>query len=107
MIMTTWVMLQNTDFCPSTIQERLFNAIVGVIYCFSFFNLKEGRSRYRMAAFYVIMCVENAALLTVWELFRDENIWFDGTIMLAMPLGLTLAGKHYISLLTAVNYILW
>ena len=92
MVMTTWVMLQNTDFCPSTVQERFFNAIVGVIYCFSYFNLKEGRSRYRIATFYTIMCLENAALLMTWQFMRDGKSWFDETLMLALPIGLTVAG---------------
>ena len=43
--MTLWVVYQNTDFCTEWWEERLYNAIVGVIYCFCFFNLKEGRYR--------------------------------------------------------------
>ena len=42
--MTAWVVWQNTDFCTNIWEERLYNAVVGVIYCFCFFNLKEGRS---------------------------------------------------------------
>ena len=57
--MTAWVIWQNTDFCTNRWEERLYNAVVGVIYCFCFFNLKEGRSRYRMAIFYTVMFVEN------------------------------------------------
>jgi hypothetical protein len=87
MVMTTWVMLQNTDFCPSTIQERFFNAIVGVIYCFSFFNLKEGRSRYRMTAFYVVMLVENAGLMAAWFVYRDPEAWYNDIILITVPCG--------------------
>lgn len=45
LVMTAWVVWQNTDFCSSKWEERLYNAVVGAIYCFCFFNLKEGRSR--------------------------------------------------------------
>jgi hypothetical protein len=32
--MTGWIIWQNTDFCATQWEERLYNAIVGVIYCF-------------------------------------------------------------------------
>ena len=44
--MTSWVVWQDTDFCATWWEERIYNAVVGVIYCFTFFNLKEGKSRY-------------------------------------------------------------
>ena len=90
MMMTAWVMLQNTDFCPSTIQERFFNAIVGIIYCFSFFNLKEGRSRYRMTAFYAVMCAENVGLVATWYVFRDPQAWYNDVILFTVPIGFVL-----------------
>ena len=69
--MTGWVIYQNTDFCQTQWEERLYNAIVGVIYCFAFFNLKEGKSRYRIIIFYAIIILENYAFLflfsMVWE----------------------------------------
>ena len=38
--MTLWTHLQNTDFCPSAWEERLFNIVVGIVYIFCFFSLK-------------------------------------------------------------------
>ena len=57
--MMAWVIWQKTDFCTNIWEERLYNAVVGVIYCFCFFNLKEGRSRYRMTVFYTVTFIEN------------------------------------------------
>ena len=57
--MMAWVIWQKTDFCTNIWEERLYNAVVGIIYCFCFFNLKEGRSRYRMAVFYSLTFIEN------------------------------------------------
>ena len=57
--MTAWVVWQKTDFCTNIWEERLYNAVVGIIYCFCFFNLKEGRSRYRMTVFYSLTFIEN------------------------------------------------
>jgi hypothetical protein len=38
--MTIWVVGQQTDLCSTAWEERVYNAVVGVIYCFCFFNLK-------------------------------------------------------------------
>ncbi len=51
--MTGWVVWQHTEFCTNRWEERLYNAVIGLVYCFSFFSLKEGRSRYRQAAYQV------------------------------------------------------
>jgi len=66
LVMTGWVVWQDTDFCNNPWEERLYNAVVGVIYCFCFFNLKEGRSRYRMTIFYSITFVENATFVGLY-----------------------------------------
>ena len=78
--MTAWVVWQDTDFCREMWEERLYNAVVGVIYCFCFFNLKEGKSRYRASIFYCIIIVENLAFLAVFYWSRpiyDNKNTFD------------------------------
>jgi len=69
--MTLWVVWQNTDFCSSLWEERLYNAVVGVIYCFCFFNLKEGQSRYRAALFYAVIIAENFACAAAFYFLSD------------------------------------
>ncbi len=71
--MTLWVVFQDTDFCQSQWEERLYNAIVGVIYCFCFFNLKEGRSRARASAFYIVVITENFVFVAVYGLVVGTN----------------------------------
>ena len=80
--MTAWVIWQDTDFCRELWEERLYNAVVGVIYCFCFFNLKEGKSRYRATIFYAIILVENFAFLSVFyfwthpeDYYKDETFF--------------------------------
>ena len=75
LVMAAWVLWQDTDFCTNAWEERLYNAVVGVIYCFCFFNLKEGRSRYRMAIFYTITFIENISFMAVYYVlkFCQEN----------------------------------
>lgn len=65
--MAVWVFLQNTDFCSSWFEERLFNAVIAVVYIFCFFNLKEGTSRYRVFIFYSVIFVENVFCLILWN----------------------------------------
>ena len=64
--MTSWVIWQDTDFCKNAWEERLYNAVVGVIYCFCFFNIKDGKSRYRASIFYAVIIVENLAFVAVF-----------------------------------------
>ena len=71
--MTSWVIWQNTDFCTNQWEERLYNAVVGVIYVFCFFNLKEGRSRYRMATFYLVIFLENAGFVAAYFWFFHQR----------------------------------
>ena len=72
--MTIWVILQKTDFCSTVWEERLYNAIVGVIYCFAFFNLKEGRSRNRIIAFYSVIIIENYTFLFLFNWFWEGDL---------------------------------
>ena len=53
-VMTLWVIAQDTDFCNTWWEERLFNIVIGIIYIFCFFNMKEGRSRWRSSFYYTV-----------------------------------------------------
>ncbi|XP_033342539.2 uncharacterized protein LOC117229826 [Megalopta genalis] len=74
LFMTVWVILQNTDFCPTMWEERIYNCIIGLIYCFDFFNLRVGRSRYRMLIFYFVVTVENTVFLVVYVFCYKNTI---------------------------------
>uniref|UniRef100_A0A3Q2CS74 XK-related protein n=1 Tax=Cyprinodon variegatus TaxID=28743 RepID=A0A3Q2CS74_CYPVA len=60
---TFWMVSQQTDIIRSTGRWRLFNLVLGAVYVFLFLNVKYGPSRYRMAAFYLVMFLEDALLL--------------------------------------------
>ncbi|XP_076291497.1 uncharacterized protein LOC143214379 isoform X1 [Lasioglossum baleicum] len=74
LFMTIWVILQNTDFCPTMWEERIYNCIIGLIYCFDFFNLRVGRSRYRMLIFYFVVTLENTVFLVVYVFCYKNTI---------------------------------
>ncbi|PSN31588.1 hypothetical protein C0J52_26829 [Blattella germanica] len=63
LVMTIWIVFQRTDFCPTPWEECIYNCVVGVIYCFSFFNLQEGQSRRRAFTFYIIIVSQNVGCL--------------------------------------------
>ncbi|KAM8776002.1 XK-related protein 7 [Rhynchonycteris naso] len=65
-VMTFWVIQGETDFCMSKWEEIIYNMVVGIIYIFCWFNVKEGRSRRRMSLYYGIVLLENAALTGCW-----------------------------------------
>lgn len=72
-IMTFWIIQGETDFCMSKWEEIIYNMVVGIIYIFCWFNVKEGRTRYRMFIYYFITLTENAALTVLWYLYRDPQ----------------------------------
>lgn len=93
--MTIWVIQQKTDFCPSRPEEIFYNCIVGVIYCFCFFNLKEGQARYRMLVFYVIMISQNIACIFLFMFLSEPEVLKSELIFIAIGLiiGGTIIGK--------------
>jgi len=50
-IMTFWIVHCETDFCISKWEEIVFDMVVGIIYIFSWFNVKEGRTRWKHSTF--------------------------------------------------------
>uniref|UniRef100_A0A8C5RUA9 XK-related protein n=2 Tax=Elapidae TaxID=8602 RepID=A0A8C5RUA9_LATLA len=73
-IMTFWIIQGETDFCMSKWEEIIYNMVVGIIYIFCWFNVKEGRSRCRMSIYYIITLLENAALTGLWYWFREQYL---------------------------------
>ncbi|KAM6919348.1 LOW QUALITY PROTEIN: XK-related protein 4 [Xenentodon cancila] len=80
-IMTFWIVHCETDFCISKWEEIVFDMVVGIIYIFSWFNVKEGRTRCRLFIYYLVILVENAALSALWYLYRIP----DNTDAFAVP----------------------
>ncbi|XP_004370519.1 XK-related protein 7 [Trichechus manatus latirostris] len=74
-IMTFWVIQGETDFCMSKWEEIIYNMVVGIIYIFCWFNVKEGRSRRRMTLYYCIVLLENAVLTGFW--YSSHNFTTD------------------------------
>ncbi|XP_033100721.1 XK-related protein 6-like [Anneissia japonica] len=74
--MTVWLVHQKTDFCPTRFEEILFDIVIGIIYMFSYFNMKEGQTRYRMLSFYIIMFIENSVMFALWYYYGGRKLMY-------------------------------
>ncbi|ROT72519.1 XK-related protein 6 [Penaeus vannamei] len=72
LVMFIWVVKQKAEYGVSTLEKMIFNFIMAVICCFCFFNLKDGRSRWRMLAFYTVTVAENTAF-TLYYFFMSDH----------------------------------
>ncbi|XP_077367952.1 XK-related protein 7-like [Festucalex cinctus] len=72
-IMTFWIIQGETDFCMSKWEEIIYNMVVGIIYIFCWFNVKEGPSRIRMTLYYALTLAENVALTAAWYAYRGPH----------------------------------
>lgn len=99
--MTIWVILQKTEFCPTMWEERIYNCIIGVIYCFDFFNLRDGRSRYRVLVFYSVIMIQNLVFLIMYTLHFKDTVASDTMIVITtvivgcMLIGLVSMSLYY------------
>ncbi|KAM6976521.1 XK-related protein 7 [Aplochiton taeniatus] len=72
-IMTFWIIQGETDFCMSKWEEIIYNMMVGIVYVFCWFSVREGRTRCRMLIYSLSVFVENVALTTAWYLYRGQR----------------------------------
>ncbi|XP_067109737.1 XK-related protein 4 isoform X1 [Osmerus mordax] len=70
-VMTFWIVHCETDFCITKWEEIVFDMVVGIIYIFSWFNVKEGHTRCRLLIYYLVILGENVALGALWYLYRS------------------------------------
>ncbi|XP_050952718.1 XK-related protein 7 [Labeo rohita] len=71
--MTFWIIQGETDFCMSKWEEIIYNMVVGIIYIFCWFNVKEGRARFRLGVYYCVTLIENVALTAAWYIHRGPH----------------------------------
>ncbi|KAM9350515.1 XK-related protein 7 [Symphorus nematophorus] len=71
-IMTFWIIQGETDFCMSKWEEIIYNMMVGIVYVFCWFSVREGRTRCRMLIYSLTVFIENVALTTAWYLYRGS-----------------------------------
>lgn len=97
--MTIWVTLQ-TEFCSTVWEKRAYSCIIGLIYCFDFFNLCEGKSRCRVFAFYSVFILQNLIFLIVYAL-RFQGTIANTTIITIASM---ICGGMFIGLVSMLIY---
>ena len=71
-LMTIFVKYQGTSFHMGEMFKWLFYAVIGFIYIFCFFNVKDGTTRARLIFFYSVIFVEDAVLMGFWFPYKHE-----------------------------------
>ncbi|CAB1441947.1 unnamed protein product [Pleuronectes platessa] len=97
--MAFWVVHGGTDFCMSKWEEVLFNMVVGIVYIFCWFNVKEGQTRHRMVAYYTVVLAENTILTGLWYAYRDPVLTDSYAFTALCSVYLTFAGGVLVMML--------
>lgn len=89
--MSAWLFCQKTRFYQNRCEERFFNIVCGYVLVFCFLNVRDGRTRYRMLVYYLIVYVENWTMMGFWFYFTDEkSAWFYIPTFFVVSLGVIL-----------------
>ncbi|XP_057686230.1 XK-related protein 7-like isoform X1 [Corythoichthys intestinalis] len=72
-IMTFWIIQGETDFCMSKWEEIIYNMMVGIVYVFCWFSVREGRTRCRLLTYSLTVFIENVALTATWYVYRGPR----------------------------------
>ncbi|XP_066239606.1 XK-related protein 5 [Saccopteryx leptura] len=75
LVMTFWLVAQQSDVVDSTCHWRLFNVLAGAVYILCYLNFWDRPSGSRMAAFYTMMLLENTILLLLATDFLQGAPW--------------------------------
>ncbi|XP_067401082.1 XK-related protein 5 [Emydura macquarii macquarii] len=110
LVMSFWLVSQQTDIVAGSCHWRLFNFLVGAVYIFCYINFQAGPSKYRVAVFYVIMLAENVFLLLLATDLVQGVLWGSlftaGTVMAGFVMG-SAALVIYYSLLHPKSTEIW
>ncbi|XP_062935321.1 XK-related protein 5 [Cynocephalus volans] len=75
LVMTFWLVAQQSDIIDSTCHWRLFNLLVGAVYILCYLNFWDSPSRSRMVTFYMVTLLENVILLLLATDFLQGASW--------------------------------
>uniref|UniRef100_A0A8C5TKY6 XK-related protein n=1 Tax=Malurus cyaneus samueli TaxID=2593467 RepID=A0A8C5TKY6_9PASS len=74
LVMSFWLVAQQTDIVAQPCRWRLFNCLLGAVYIFCYINVRPGPSKSRVAVFYSIMLMENTLLLLLGTRFLQQGL---------------------------------
>lgn len=69
-LMIVWITIIKPDFGTTACERHLFTLVSAIIHIFCFLNLKDGRSRWRMLVYYLVILIENSVLILIWFVYK-------------------------------------
>uniref|UniRef100_A0A672UHK7 XK-related protein n=1 Tax=Strigops habroptila TaxID=2489341 RepID=A0A672UHK7_STRHB len=91
LLMSFWLVAQQTDIVAQPCRWRLFNCLMGAVYIFCYINVRPGPSKHRVAVFYAIMLMENILLLLLATQFLQaelrDSLCVTGAVMSGSVIG--------------------
>ncbi|XP_071403847.1 XK-related protein 5 [Pithys albifrons albifrons] len=110
LLMSFWLVAQQTDIVAQPHCWRLFNCLVGAVYIFCYINVRPGPSKTRVFVFYAIMLMENTLLLLLATRFLQaelkSSLGVTGAVMSGSVIGATALVVYY-SLLHPKSTEIW
>lgn len=76
LVMFLWIISMKTTFCNNLLEELFYNAVLGVIFIFCYFNPVDSPTRRRYSFYYSFIFVENSILIYFWYRACDLNKWY-------------------------------
>ncbi|BFY99748.1 hypothetical protein BsWGS_02788 [Bradybaena similaris] len=73
LISFVWISVRGTDYGKGY-EKWLFRLVCAFMYIFVFLNLNKGKSRWRITAYYLMMLLENKAMLVVFLIIGDTSM---------------------------------
>ena len=74
-IMFLWIYSMKTNFCNTKCEELGFNAVLGVIFIFCYFNPVDTPTRFRYVIYYSFMFLENTTFMFLWSRHVNYEMW--------------------------------
>ncbi|KAM9297945.1 XK-related protein 5 [Morus bassanus] len=110
LLMSFWLVAQQTSIVAQPCRWRLFNCLVGAVYIFCYINVRPGPSKHRVAVFYAIMLMENTLLLLLATRFLQaelrNSLCVTGAVMSGSVIGAAALVVYY-SLLHPKSTEIW
>lgn len=111
----SWVVLlffawrSKTDLMDSPCGEWLYRGTVGLIWYFLWFNVVEGKTRYRTLLYHGYMLVDISLLcgLYCWKMITTEPPSFETSNMYAIIVAVSVVAVYFLGLFLKLIYYKW
>ncbi|XP_078073226.1 XK-related protein 9 [Mustelus asterias] len=90
LIMFICVFRQKTTFCKSNCQEIIYRTVVGIILIFTFFNIKDQKTRVVMALYYIFRTIETTVILLLFWFLKDSLLDKSYDLPISITIGVAL-----------------